>query len=119
MKVMMRRNAAGVLSVYVPNGRTPQDPHFAYKLAWLAALLRTLAAESAASTVVCGDFNVAPTDADVWDPAAFEGCTLPKADWTPSSAAPTGTSSHHEPMKPIAPMRARIGSRAGKRAVLI
>ena len=64
-----------VWSVYVPNGRTPQDPHFAYKLAWLAALPRTLAAESAASTVVGGDFNVAPTDADVWDPAAFEGCT--------------------------------------------
>jgi exodeoxyribonuclease III len=64
-----------VWSVYVPNGRTLQDPHFTYKLAWLAALPRTLAAESAASTVVCGDFNVAPTDADVWDPAAFEGST--------------------------------------------
>ena len=64
-----------VWSVYVPNGRTPQDPHFAYKLAWLAALPRTLATEPAASRVLCGDFNVAPTDADVWDPAAFEGCT--------------------------------------------
>jgi exodeoxyribonuclease-3 len=61
--------------VYVPNGRTPDDPHFAYKLTWLAALLGTLAAETAASTVVCGDFNVTPSDADVWDPAAFEGCT--------------------------------------------
>jgi len=64
-----------VWSVYVPNGRTPQDPHFTYQLAWRAALPRTLAAEPAASTVVCGDFNVAPADADVWDPAAFEGCT--------------------------------------------
>src|SRR5215468_5960067 len=64
-----------VWSVYVPNGRTPDDPHFAYKLEWLAALPRTLAAETAASAVVCGDFNAAPSDADVWDPAAFAGCT--------------------------------------------
>lgn len=64
-----------VWSVYVPNGRTPDDPHFAYKLAWLEALVGTLAAATAASTVVCGDFNVAPSDADVWNPAAFEGCT--------------------------------------------
>lgn len=63
-----------VWSVYVPNGRTPEDPHFAYKLAWLGALRRTVDA-AAGSTVLCGDFNVAPGDADVWDPAAFAGCT--------------------------------------------
>jgi exodeoxyribonuclease-3 len=66
-----------VWSVYVPNGRTPDDPHYAYKLRWLAALRDTVAGELAAGTdlVVCGDFNVAPTDADVWDPAVFVGAT--------------------------------------------
>ena len=64
-----------VWSVYVPNGRAPEDPHFAYKLAWLAALGSTLASEAAGNTVLCGDFNIAPTDADVFDPAAFAGCT--------------------------------------------
>ena len=66
-----------VWSVYVPNGRTPDDPHYAYKLAWLAALRDALAADLAGAPplAVCGDFNVAPTDADVWDPAVFVGST--------------------------------------------
>ncbi|GAA0806626.1 exodeoxyribonuclease III [Spirilliplanes yamanashiensis] len=63
-------------SVYVPNGRTPDDPHYAYKLRWLAALRDALAPEVAAGPlVVAGDFNVAPTDADVWDRAVFAGST--------------------------------------------
>jgi exodeoxyribonuclease-3 len=63
-------------SVYVPNGRTPEDPHYAYKLAWLAALRDALVADVAAGPlVVTGDFNVAPTDADVWDPQVFAGST--------------------------------------------
>ena len=66
-----------VWSVYVPNGRTPDDPHYAYKLSWLAALRTAVAGELAAHErfAVCGDFNVAPTDADVWDPAVFVGST--------------------------------------------
>jgi exodeoxyribonuclease III len=66
-----------VWSVYVPNGRTVDDPHYGYKLAWLAALAGALAPEVAAHErlAVCGDFNVAPTDSDVWDPAAFVGAT--------------------------------------------
>jgi len=61
-----------VTSVYVPNGRTPDDPHYAYKLAWLTALRETVAEAAAAGTaVLCGDMNIAPTDADVWDPALF------------------------------------------------
>jgi exodeoxyribonuclease-3 len=63
-------------SVYVPNGRTPQDDHYGYKLRWLAALRSALADEVARGPLVLtGDFNVAPTDADVWDPAAFVGAT--------------------------------------------
>ncbi len=65
-----------VWSVYVPNGRTPDDPHYAYKLAWLAALRDSIAGEVAASPfVIAGDFNVAPDDVDVWDRAAFDGAT--------------------------------------------
>ena len=66
-----------VWSVYVPNGRTPDDPHYAYKLDWLAALRSALATDLPGhpALAVCGDFNVAPTDADVFDPAFFEGST--------------------------------------------
>jgi len=66
-----------VWSVYVPNGREPGHDHYAYKLTWLAALRDTVAAESpgAAPYAVCGDFNVAPSDDDVWDPSVFVGST--------------------------------------------
>ena len=60
----------GSRSVYVPNGRTPDSPHYAYKLAWLDSLVATTQLELAdhPAYVVCGDFNVAPSDSDVWDP---------------------------------------------------
>jgi exodeoxyribonuclease III len=66
-----------VRSVYVPNGRTPSDPHYAYKLRWLAALKGAVAADAAGSMpfALMGDFNIAPTDADVWDPAVFVDST--------------------------------------------
>jgi exodeoxyribonuclease-3 len=65
-----------VWSLYVPNGRTVDHPHYEYKLAWLAGLRAALAPEVAAGPfVVMGDFNIAPTDADVWDPADFVGST--------------------------------------------
>jgi len=66
-----------VWSIYAPNGRTPDSPHYAYKLTWFNALATALRLELAGSPdlVVCGDFNVAPTDADVWDPAAFVDST--------------------------------------------
>jgi exodeoxyribonuclease-3 len=65
-------------SVYVPNGREPGHEHYAYKLEWLAALRGTVAAELAAGSppyAVCGDYNVAPADDDVWDITAFAGST--------------------------------------------
>jgi exodeoxyribonuclease-3 len=64
-----------ISSVYVPNGRSPDDPHYRYKLDWLAALRATVTAGDPASTVVCGDMNVAPTDADVYDPSAYARST--------------------------------------------
>jgi exodeoxyribonuclease III len=66
-----------VWSVYVPNGREPGHAHYAYKLRWLAALGDVMESELARGgpLAVCGDFNVAPTDADVWDPAQFVNST--------------------------------------------
>lgn len=66
-----------VWSVYVPNGREPGHPHYAYKLRWLAALHATVTAESAENRpfAVMGDFNIAPTDDDVWDISLFDGAT--------------------------------------------
>jgi exodeoxyribonuclease-3 len=63
-----------VLSVYVPNGRQPGSDHYRYKLVWLAAL-RDVVAAGPEATIVCGDMNIAPTDADVFDPDAYVGQT--------------------------------------------
>ncbi|GGJ86208.1 exodeoxyribonuclease III [Streptomyces camponoticapitis] len=67
----------GIWSVYVPNGREVTHEHYAYKLRWLEALRAAVADDSAGDRpfAVLGDFNVAPTDQDVWDPALFEGAT--------------------------------------------
>jgi exodeoxyribonuclease III len=63
-----------VSSLYVPNGRSPGSEHYAYKLAWLRAL-RDMVAAGPEETVLCGDMNIAPTDADVFDPDAYVGET--------------------------------------------
>jgi exodeoxyribonuclease-3 len=66
-----------VYSVYVPNGRQPDSDHYRYKLAWLAALRASVSAPRPAADglLVCGDMNIAPADADVFDPDAFIGQT--------------------------------------------
>ncbi|QMU76198.1 exodeoxyribonuclease III [Streptacidiphilus sp. PB12-B1b] len=66
-----------VWSVYVPNGREVGHPHYAYKLRWFEALTAAVREDAAGARpfAVLGDFNVAPTDEDVWDPALFEGLT--------------------------------------------
>lgn len=67
-----------VLCVYVPNGRRVGSEHYAYKLEWLARLLRWLDkhADPGEPLAVLGDFNVAPADADVHDPEAWQGQVL-------------------------------------------
>jgi exodeoxyribonuclease III len=66
-----------VTSVYVPNGRSLEDDHYQYKLKWLAQLRRHVAATSSPddAVIVAGDFNIAPSDIDVYDPAKFVGAT--------------------------------------------
>lgn len=65
-----------VWSVYVPNGRAIGTPAFAYKLEWLQALHASLQADPThLPLAICGDFNIAPDDDDVWDPDAFVDST--------------------------------------------
>jgi exodeoxyribonuclease-3 len=66
-----------VHSVYVPNGRALDNEQYGFKLLWLARLASFLAetTDPAGDVAVCGDFNIAPDDRDVWDPAAFVGAT--------------------------------------------
>jgi exodeoxyribonuclease III len=63
-----------VHSVYVPNGRVPDSEHYHYKLAWLDAL-RAMVAAGPEAALVCGDMNIAPADADLFDPDAYVGQT--------------------------------------------
>lgn len=62
-------------SCYVPNGRALDDPHYAYKLRWLDSLTQLVHEETSENLVVAGDFNVAPTDLDCYDPSKFIGAT--------------------------------------------
>lgn len=64
-----------VWSLYVPNGRTLDHPHYAYKLSWLHRLQEAASEWAQAPTLLLGDWNVAPLDEDVWDIGVFEGAT--------------------------------------------
>ncbi len=55
-----------VWSLYVPNGRGLNDPHYRYKLDFLGALKDAAAQWSGEDTVLMGDFNVAPLTTDIW-----------------------------------------------------
>jgi exodeoxyribonuclease-3 len=66
-----------VCSVYVVNGRALDTPQYEEKLTFLDAMRDRLAAlaERPEPVFVAGDFNIAPEDRDVWDPALFVGTT--------------------------------------------
>jgi len=66
-----------VTSIYAPNGRLLDSPFYQMKLAWFERLLGWLRATRSPNEplVIGGDYNVAPDDADVWDPAAANGGT--------------------------------------------
>ena len=63
-----------VWSIYVPNGRKPDDPHYVYKLEWLARL-REAARSMTGDVALVGDWNIAPQDEDVYDMAAYANDT--------------------------------------------
>jgi exodeoxyribonuclease-3 len=72
-------NGVRVWSLYIPNGRFVGSPHYAYKLEWLAALRDTahgwLTEDPSAQIALVGDWNIAPTDEDVWSPEFYANST--------------------------------------------
>ncbi len=66
-------------SLYIPNGRELDDPHYDYKLRFLAALRADMGSQLRADPrrqiMMVGDWNIAPLDTDVWDREFFEGRT--------------------------------------------
>ena len=72
-------NGVRLWSLYVPNGRTIDDPHFSYKLEWLDRLAGNVAEwvehEPDLPFALMGDFNIAPFDFDVWNIDDFAGAT--------------------------------------------
>ena len=76
--IAVEYQATRVVCVYVPNGQSVDSEKYQYKLGWYQALAQWLAGELAAHPrlVVMGDFNVAPEDRDVHDPAAWAGRIL-------------------------------------------
>lgn len=64
-----------IWSLYVPNGRKPDDPHYVYKLDWLARLRYAADAWLDVPTALVGDWNICPTDDDVFDVAQFRNST--------------------------------------------
>ena len=67
-----------IYGLYAPNGQSVGSEAFEYKLSWYSRLRRFLGQRHAPESklVLCGDFNVAPEDLDVWDPRLFAGQTL-------------------------------------------
>lgn len=65
-----------VVCAYVVNGKAVGDPAYDTKLRWLDAFAGSLAVDAAEPLVVCGDFNVAPDDRDVWDAELWRGQNL-------------------------------------------
>ena len=83
----MTVNSVRLWSLYVPNGRELDDPHYTYKLAWLNALADEteawLIANPDSPIALMGDFNIAPLDIDVWDIREFSAKThvsIPERD---------------------------------------
>jgi exodeoxyribonuclease-3 len=70
-----RRGGGSARRPRLPNGRDPADPHYAYKLEWLAALRKQVEAAAVDTAVVAGDFNIAPADPDVYSVEAFAEST--------------------------------------------
>jgi exodeoxyribonuclease-3 len=93
-------------SLYVPNGRTLDDPHYVYKLNWLVRLRQAaanwLVNDPAAQIVLAGDWNIAPQDDDVWDMNVFRHSTHVSAPEREVFAAIVDTG-YADVLRPYAP----------------
>jgi exodeoxyribonuclease-3 len=65
-----------VFSIYAPNGQAVGSPAYEYKLQWYRRLRDCVAKEKSVDVIVCGDFNVAPEDIDVYDPDLWRGAIM-------------------------------------------
>ena len=65
-----------VFSVYAPNGQAVGSPAYQYKLEWYRRLHDCLLQEKSANMIVCGDFNIAPQDIDIYDPDLWRGALM-------------------------------------------
>jgi exodeoxyribonuclease-3 len=65
-----------VFSIYAPNGQAIGSPAYQYKLHWYRRLRDCVANDRAVDVLVCGDFNVAPEDIDVYDPDLWRGAIM-------------------------------------------
>lgn len=67
-----------IVNLYIPNGSELTSEKYQYKLNWLEACKAFLKQELAVhpQMIVLGDFNIAPTDQDVWDPKKWKDCVL-------------------------------------------
>jgi exodeoxyribonuclease-3 len=96
-----------VWSLYVPNGRALQDPHYFYKLEWLAALEQhtrdALAADPDLALALVGDFNIAPTDADNGDPSVVPGLSTHVSPPEREAFAALGAAGLEDVVRPIVP----------------
>ena len=65
-----------VFSIYAPNGQAIGSSAYQYKLEWYCRLRDCVAKETSNDVLVCGDFNVAPEDIDVYDPDLWRGAIM-------------------------------------------
>lgn len=65
-----------VFSVYAPNGQTVGSSAYQYKLEWFRRLRDCLNNEKSTDAIVCGDFNIAPADIDIYDPDLYRGALM-------------------------------------------
>ena len=65
-----------VFSIYAPNGQAVGAPAYKYKLQWYRRLRECLTKEQSSDLVVCGDFNVAPEDRDVYNAELWRGAIM-------------------------------------------
>jgi exodeoxyribonuclease-3 len=96
-----------VWSLYVPNGRALGDPHYDYKLDWLAALTDytrgALRQSPQLPLALVGDFNIAPTDADNGDPAVVPGFSTHVSDLERQAYAELETVGMSDVVRPLVP----------------
>jgi len=96
-----------IWSLYIPNGRALGDPHYFYKLEWLAALAdyttTTLTADPDHALALVGDFNIAPTDADNGVPQIVQGFSTHVSPPEREAFAALGAAGLHDVVRPLVP----------------